>query len=78
MAKIRKRDLVGYDGNGYHVGDRVEIHPGTDLWMRGARYGLVIGRSLTERDRVRVELDRIPGRVFAGSEDTFRRIQDDG
>jgi len=34
--------MYGYDGNGYNVGDRVELHPSTDLWMRGARYGDVL------------------------------------
>lgn len=24
------------------IGERVELHPGTDLWMRGARYGEVV------------------------------------
>ena len=62
----------GYDGNGYNVGDRVELHPGTDLWMRGARYGTVVGMSLTSKDRVRVEVDKVPGRVFAGTQDTFK------
>jgi len=64
----------GYDGNGYNVNDRVEIHPATDLWMRGARYGTVTRMSLTTADRVRVELDAMPGRTFAGHADTFRRI----
>jgi hypothetical protein len=67
------KDLVGYDGNGYNVGDRVELHPGTDLWMRGARYATVVGRSLTPKDRVKVRLDA-NGRKYSGSEDTFRRI----
>lgn len=66
--------VYGYDGSGYGVGDRVELHPGTDLWMRGARYGTVVGLSLTPADRVRVRLDKQPGRVFAGHADTFRRI----
>lgn len=66
--------LIGYDGNGYDVGDRVEIHPGTDLWMQGARYGTVTGRSLTPKDRVHVELDKIPGTTFGGTEDTFRAL----
>lgn len=32
----------------FRVGDRVELHPATDMWMRGARYGEVkrIGRKL--------------------------------
>jgi hypothetical protein len=25
----------------YMVGKRVELHPGMDLWMRGARYGTI-------------------------------------
>lgn len=65
--------VYGYDGSCYSVGDRVEVHPGTDLWVRGARFGVVVGLSLTPRDRVRVVLDRMPGRKFSGSADTFRR-----
>lgn len=70
----QKPTAYGYDGNGYSIGDRVELHPCTDLWMMGARYGVVIGMSLTPNDRVRVALDKLPGRKFAGSADTFRRI----
>jgi hypothetical protein len=65
--------VYGYDALGYTVGDRVELHPGTDLWMRGARYGTVVGMSLTPRDRVRVKVDAT-GRVVSGSADTFRRV----
>lgn len=67
--------VYGYDGNGYTVGDRVELHPGTDLWMRGARFGQVVRISCTPRDRVRVTLDAMPGRMFSGSADTFRVVQ---
>ena len=66
--------VYGYDGLGYTVGDRVEIHPGTDLWMRGARYGVVVGISITPNDRVRVVLDRLPARKYSGTADRFRRI----
>lgn len=67
--------MTGYDGNGYEVGDRVELHPATDLWMRGAKYGTVVGTSLTRDDRVKVRLDAYRnGIVFFGSEDLFRRI----
>jgi hypothetical protein len=63
----------GYDGVGYTIGDRVELHPGMDLWMRGARYGRVVALSLTPRDRVRVTLDRLFGeRTISGAEDRFR------
>ena len=65
--------LYGFDGNGYTVGDRVEIHPGTDLWMRGARYGVVVRTSLTPKDRVHVKLDKVRG-IVAGTADTFQRI----
>jgi len=70
----QQQTVIGYDGNGYSVNDRVELHPGTDLWMQGARYGTVKGLSLTPNDRVKVELDKMPGKLFAGSADTFRRI----
>ena len=63
----------GYDGHGYTIGDRVELHPGTDLWMMGARYGDVVGLSLTPNDRVRVKIDRT-GQTICGSEETFRRV----
>ncbi len=70
--------VYGYDGLAYGVGDRVELHPATDMWMRGVRYGTVVGISLTPRDRVRVTLDGVRAttwRVYAGSADTFRRVQ---
>lgn len=66
--------VYGYDGSGYTIGDRVEVHPGTDLWMRGARFGVVVGVSLTPRDRVRVKLDKTGERIYSGSADTFRNI----
>jgi hypothetical protein len=72
---MSKRVMRGYDGSRYQVGDRIEVHPSTDLWMRGARYGVVTGTSLTEDDRVRVELDNMPERTFSGSEDTFRALE---
>lgn len=66
--------LTGYDGNVYSVGSRVEIHPGTDLWMRGARYGTVVGTSLTPLDRVHVMMDKTGDRVWSASEDTFKAL----
>lgn len=67
-------NFTGYDGSQYHIGSRVELHPGTDLWMRGARYGVVIGSSITERDRVKIQLDKLPNRKFSCSEDQLRAI----
>jgi len=65
--------ITGYDGSTYTIGDRVEIHPGTDLWMMGARYGTVVGTSLTPRDRVRVEMDKVRG-LRSGPADRFRAV----
>ena len=67
------QDAYGYDGCAIQVGDRVELHPGTDLWMRGARYGVVVGIVPTPDDRVRVRLDA-DGRKYSGSADTFRKV----
>lgn len=66
----------GYDGREIRTGDRVELHPATDLWMRGARYGTVVRPSTTPKDRVHVTLDAFPNRQspFAGSADTFRVV----
>lgn len=66
--------LIGYDGAEYAVGDRVELHPATDLWVRGARYGLVVSTSLTPKDHVRVLLDATSKKV-SGTADTFRKVQ---
>ena len=67
--------LIGYDGNAFTVGDRVENHPDTDLWrtMMGARYGTVVGTSLTPEDRVRVEMDKVRG-LRSGPADRFRAV----
>ena len=70
------KTVTGYDGNGYGKGDRVEIHPGTGLWMRGARYGTVVGIIDTRDDRVRVRLDKVPGRLFSGPAERFRALLD--
>lgn len=39
----------------FTVGDRVELHPATDRWMRGDRFGTV---SKLGRRYVHVKLDR--------------------
>ena len=64
--------VYGYDGLAYGAGDRVELHPGTDLWIRGARFGTVVRISSTPKDRVHVLVDRTQRKV-SGSADTFRR-----
>jgi hypothetical protein len=64
---------IGYDGKTFTVGDRVEIHPGTDLWMMGARYGTVKSIVPTSEDRVRVEMDKVRG-LRSGPADRFRAV----
>jgi hypothetical protein len=66
--------LYGYDGNGYSVGDRVELHPGLDWWARGCRYGTVVGTRSTPQDRVIVVLDYRDGMRFSAPQDRFRRV----
>lgn len=71
-----RETVIGYDGIPYGVGDRVELHPGCDLWMRGARLGTVHSFSLTPNDRVKVRMDHPQVRnLVGGSEDTFRKTQ---
>ena len=38
----------------FSVGDKVQLHPATDTWMRGDRYGTV---AKVTRSRVSVTLD---------------------
>ena len=41
-------------------GCRVEVHPGTDLWMMGARYGTVVGvAKIRGKEMLRVQMDRV-------------------
>ena len=40
----------------FSEGQRVQLHPATELWMRGARYGTVVGFG---RRVVRVEVDAL-------------------
>jgi len=53
-------DPVAY--NGYRVGDRVELHPATDFWMSGDRYGEIV-RLVLQSHRIHVKMDR-SGRVL--------------
>jgi hypothetical protein len=39
------------------LGDRVEFAPHTDIWMRGDRFGIVIGLKIAGSSLVRVRLD---------------------
>ncbi len=67
--------MKGYDGVEFAIGDRIELHPGCDFWARGARFGVVVGTSLTPQDRVHVVLDRVAGRKFSFPEDRCRKAK---
>lgn len=45
-------------GNDFHKGERVELHPATDLWMRGARFGTIV-KALPVRRAYLVKLDKV-------------------
>jgi hypothetical protein len=53
-------------GGTFHAGDRVEIHPRFDLWMRGDRYGTVVKDS---KLGVYVLMDKLGKRLRYGRED---------
>jgi hypothetical protein len=42
------------DRETFYAGQRIEIHPIHDLWMMGARYGVVVRQ---KGDRVTVKMD---------------------
>lgn len=55
------RSNVKYKRSGSFVGKRVEIGPHLDLWMRGARFGVVVMQSTQhapgELMRLKVRMD---------------------
>jgi hypothetical protein len=59
-----KLTMAYQDANGTAIAanDRVELHPATDLWMRGARFGTV---DRIEGGKVWVELDKVQGKRIA-------------
>lgn len=80
---MNETTVYGWDRIGYGVGDRIEIHPGTDMWMRGARFGVVSQIKYTVGFtewtifgdwKVEVTLDKTGSRVWRGPADRFRRI----
>lgn len=70
-----KGAIIGYDGSTLFMGARVELHPGCDLWAQGAKYGNIIGFSLTPADRVKVKLDHFTFAV-SGPAENFRAARE--
>ena len=54
------KTIIGYDGIDIKQNDRVELHPATDLWMQGARFGTVLSIG---RKYVTIKLDRLNGKT---------------
>jgi hypothetical protein len=52
------------------VGTRIEIHPATALWMRGARFGTVVK---VTRTKVHVDVDKT-GRVHRFHPDNVKEV----
>ena len=42
-AKLGKGETMKTLDYGFRVGDRVQLYSGMDWWMRGARFGEVVG-----------------------------------
>ena len=68
----------------YHpmVGKRIEMHPATNLWMMGDRYGMIVGvknawymgdEKREQREMVRVNLDK-SGRYITTTYDNIQLI----
>jgi hypothetical protein len=68
------KPLRGYDGVILTEGARVELHPGTDLWMQGARYG-TIDHVTRFSGKVSIHVDRLD-RLVTLPADRVRLIPD--
>ena len=54
----------------YYMGKRVQIHPGTDAWMMGDRYGTVVGST---KKLLKIKLDK-SGRTIRHDPDDIELI----
>lgn len=59
----------------FKKGDRVELHPGAGLRKQGAKFGTVVGTSLTHDDAVKLELDKFPGMKWSTAKDQLRHVR---
>lgn len=65
--------MKGYDGIEIKIKDRVELHPGLDMWMRGAKFGVVEG--MTADGRVKIRLDARPKKLFKADTTKMRKMR---
>lgn len=59
-----------YQLSDFTAGDRIQMHPATDYWMRGARFGEVVK---VGRAKLEVKLDMF-GRTFRTSPQNISEI----
>lgn len=65
-----------YSINDFEPGQRVQLAPWTDLWMRGAQYGDVIKVVKTRKiAKVHVQLDKVKHFVSLSPDKIFEIIQ---
>ena len=69
LAKFRERQLIE-SSKRYWVGKRVELHPATDAWMMGDRYGDVVDIMRNGNFKIRMDKSKkirtVPPALFMG------------
>lgn len=54
----KKKPTSAAPNQSYRVGERVQLHPATDRWMMGDRYGEVVATPKTKRGSYKVLMDK--------------------
>jgi hypothetical protein len=65
LAKFRERQLMETSKR-YWVGKRVELHPATDAWMQGDRFGEVVDRMSNGNFKIRMDKSKKIRTVSSG------------
>jgi len=69
-------ELTDFSVDFFRMGDRVQVHPSTNLWMRGARYGTVMWHANGAKTLI-VKLDALlRDRII--SRDDIGLVEDNG
>ena len=55
VEKRARQQAARLATSGFYVGQRVELHPGMDAWMRGDRYGEI---AKIGREKIHVKMDK--------------------
>ncbi len=57
----------------YKKGDRIELHPGTDQWMMGDRFGEVVEEPDSD-GRYRVRMDKSKRKLRVSEEHILKKV----